>query len=773
MKLTQNPAFWKKLFEKRVSGYKVKFVKKRPILKWTRRGFLLAIPLYAIWCWYHYGKLTDDQDQPLDFEKLRNNDFYKASYVYDINGHPIGRFFYEARDYIKLNEIPKLVQQAFIAAEDQRFYSWLNYFGVDPLAILRAGIYNTTYKYTGYGTRSGASGIHQQEVRQLFGENVADFKNRVQTFPRKIREARVAVTLNSRYTKDEVLEGFLNLPYFGYGANGVVEAWQVYFNKNLRRDPVTIREVAIIAALNKSPEKFSPIYHPPQKLIIAPDADEKTRTRLENEYKAADAVEIVRIARARERNNYVIERMYKEGFISFEDFEREKFKKGESLNLDIIHFTPISKKHFVYANRMIKEFLIFNGIDDEEITKYAGLKIYSTIDSSMQQILTEEVNKQLAEFNRELPINDQIEGSFIVVDVKTGEIRAISGGHEDISQMQYNRVLARRSPGSAIKPFVYATALEEGRTFDDFIKNSPLRMIGAKGKIWAPQNFREEHPVPIGLIPLPIGFIRSVNLPTIQMILNIEGGVEKFIKLAHSCGIWANRNVLKDSDGIVWFKYLSSLEEHSSNDLDEGLVPKLPTVIGASGVSLVELAAGYGVFARNGKYIRPTLIKEVEDLEGQIWLKPNKPEEKRVITEKTAKMITIMGRAVTKFGTLKISMRGIEQQIAGKTGTSNTPGLNIYDQPSEGPADAMVASWNPEYVILIRFGHDKLRSIEVPQYMKRVSGRADMQVSGGWLVGPVVRKAWDRIYAKKVKVPFSNDIEAGTTELIEKYGTKY
>ncbi|MEK7151454.1 MAG: transglycosylase domain-containing protein [Patescibacteria group bacterium] len=770
MKLTRDKAFWQQLFAKRIPGYKIVFVKKRPWLKWLLLLFLIAIPSYITWAWHHYGKLTDDQNQLLDFQKLHNKDFYKASYVYDVKGQPIGRFFYEARDFIKLRETPELVKQAFIAAEDGNFYRYringidlsFGHPGVDPLAIARAGGGNIiNWIYAPWANRSGASTIEQQSVRFLYENNVAEFKNRSQTLTRKIREARIAIKLNEIYSKDEILEGFLNLPYFGYGANGIVEAWRVYFNKDLRRDPVTIREVAIIAGLHKSPERFSPVFHRPLRPKISADADDLTINKLEREYEVAIAKETARLQRARKRFNYVLTEMLKEGFISQKDYENSQFKENEPFDMDMINFTPIRKKRFVYVNRMIKEFLMFNGISDEEITKYAGLKIYSTIDSDLQQILTEEVNKQLAELNKELPANNPLEASFVVINAKTGEIRAISGGHEDVSQMQFNRALSRRSPGSAIKPFVYAAALEEGGTLDDPICNCPIRMRGGNGKMWAPQNFPEDNPVHRGNIPRAIGFIRSVNLPTIQMILGVEYGMDKFIALAHRCGIWANRNVLKDSEGLIWFKYLSSLEKYGLDDVDEGLVPKLPTAIGASGVSLVELAAGYGVFARGGTYIRPTLIKEVKDPDNHTWLTFNKPEEKRAMPEDVAKKIAIMGRAVTKFGTLKISMRGIEQQVAGKTGTANNS------------TDALTVTWNPEYVIAIRFGHDRLQPIELPQYMKRVSGRSDMQVTGGWLAGPVARRAWDRIYKDRPKVAFSEDIEAGTTELIEKYGNKY
>lgn len=252
LRLIDNSKFW--------------VIKRRTWLIWVLSCLILLLPSWATWYWYHYGGLTDDQGNPLDFEKLRKKKFYIASYVYDLRGRQMDRFFYEARDCMRLNEIPRLVQQAFIAAEDQNFYAYhfnnidltlpFGHFGIDPKAILRAFFLNEIHKYTGYGNKSGGSTIDVQTVRLLYEEDVMDFKNRAQTYPRKVREARIAVKLNDLYSKDEILEGFLNLPYFGHGANGVAEAWRVYFGKDLRRVPVTIREVAMITALNKSPGKF-------------------------------------------------------------------------------------------------------------------------------------------------------------------------------------------------------------------------------------------------------------------------------------------------------------------------------------------------------------------------------------------------------------------------------------------------------------------------------------------------------------------------------------
>jgi membrane peptidoglycan carboxypeptidase len=223
------------------------------------------------------------------------------------------------------------------------------------------------------------------------------------------------------------------------------------------------------------------------------------------------------------------------------------------------------------------------------------------------------------------------------------------------------------------------------------------------------------------------------------------------IDVAHKTGVWGYKNSLADPEGNVWFRRPGAKAEEG------GLEPYLPTAIGASDVSLLELTSAYGVFARGGTYIQPTIISKVEDVGGEILYQAPEVNEKRVLSESTALWTTILLRAVTKIGTARISMRDIGQQVACKTGTSN------------GPYDLSMLCYTPEYTIGIRFGYDNPKIVEIPDYMKRMSGDAKMQVSGGWVAGPVARKMIDRIYKDRSKVEFSAEVEDGLASLLKKY----
>jgi membrane peptidoglycan carboxypeptidase len=226
--------------------------------------------------------------------------------------------------------------------------------------------------------------------------------------------------------------------------------------------------------------------------------------------------------------------------------------------------------------------------------------------------------------------------------------------------------------------------------------------------------------------------------------------MERIIKLANSMGVWGNPGIVRDSNGNTWFKQLNY-------EIKGGLSPLLPTAIGASDVNLLELANAYTVFFRNGVYIRPTLIIEVKSTYGdEVIYKPKPSSEKRVLSADTSDKILALMRAVAKIGTAKISMRGIEQEVACKTGTSN------------GPRDVSIWCGTPEFVIAIRFGIDDYRIIELPDYMRKVSGAADMQVTGGWVAGPLARKIIDRIYTERAKINFSPKVETGLQRILKK-----
>lgn len=724
-------------------------IRKRPWVKKLLLISLLLMTFVGTSAWYYMymytGSLVDSQGKPLNFNKLGESPYRMASYVYAHNGEDIGTFFYDRRDQLRREEIPQGLVDGFIAAEDQRFYS---HSGVDFIATGRALFFNFLRKLgINYGPRQGASGITQQEARLLYAEEVLEFKEREPSYWRKVKEAQVAFQLEKRYSKDQILTIFLNTVWCGHGNNGVAEASRYYFGKNIRKENLTPREIAIIASLNKSSVRYCPIFHKPEEPEIASDMTEEQVKLIKEEYEAAQTKEIKRIALARDRYNWVLGRMYEEGSLSEEDYQNNLFENGP-LDLELLNITPRDTDDYGYGNRLVKEFLFLQGYEDKEITHSGGLRITTSFDTAIQRIALEELHTKIVEINEGNPANgERIEGAIVIIENKTGRIVALSGGH-DFEETEFNRALALRSPGSAAKPFVYGAAMEfNGKTFEDKICNCSFRMKGAlPGKWWVPKNFKEKNPVPSGWIPLPIGVIRSVNIPTLNLAREI--GIDSVIEFSHHLGVWGDRNVLKDPHGNIWFKRPGAEEN------DTGLQPNLPTAIGASDVSLLELTSAFSVFARGGTYITPTIITEIKDSENNIRYQADNPKEERVISQETAKNITILLRAVTKIGTAKISMRNIEQQVAVKTGTSN------------GPFDLLMVGFTPEYTIGTRFGYDIPKAIEIPEYMQRVSGDRNMQVSGGWIAGPMFRKIVDRMYENKPKVEFSSEIEEGLQDLL-------
>lgn len=701
-------------------------------------------------CILNRGCLTDDNGKPFDLDKLTKPDFKKASYVYADSKEEIGKYFDEIRDPVQLNEIPKLVQDAFIAAEDKRFYE---HRGIDIYAIASALVGNTTHEFGwNFWTRSGgASTITQQLARLEYAQSVNDFKNRAHTLNRKIKEARLAIQLEKRYSKKQILERFLNEIWLGHGANGVGAGFQRYWGKNIRKNKPTIREAVVLAALNKNSVLYDPIFDGPIEPKIEKGVSFVAIAKLQEEYEEKLTKEVVRLATAKNRYNYVLEQMKYGGFISQKEYEENLFQKDTNPNTEeLAHLKSWKNPGYSYSNRMIKEMLLGQGFSDEDLSHYGGFRIYTTLDTKIQKIASEEFEKHLAILNEDLPLNNHLNGAFVIIEVKTGNILALSGGN-NFDESQYNRVMAYRSPGSGIKPFIYATALEKGG-YDLFTKacNESFSMRGAKGKKWAPKNFEEKNPRPQDCNrDLAEGVIFSLNLETLNIARKVT--MPPIISLMNSFGIWGNPGMVRDSDGDTWFR-------RPGYQISGGLVPLLPTAIGASDVNLLELANAYTVFYRGGTYLRPTIIKEVRSTYGdEVLYKPKASVEKRVISQDTSDKVLSMMRTVTKVGTSKISMRGIEQQVACKTGTS------------DGPRDVSIWCGTPEIFIGIRFGHDNYSVIELPEYMKKVSGDSEMLVSGGWVAAFLARHMFDLIYADRPKVDFNPQVEEYTRILTELY----
>lgn len=748
--------------------YWIFIFKRRPWLRklflftfWLFLFFFLLVGAMAIsgyWYMYSYdgcvfnvGCLVDDKGQPLDLEKLSRSDFKKASYLYANKGEEIGKYFDEIRDPVRPDEIPKLLQDAFIAAEDKRFYQ---HSGIDIYAIASALVGNTLHSYGWkFWTRSGgASTITQQLARTAFADDAIDFKNRTRTLNRKLREARLAIRIEKRYSKKEILGTFLNLIWLGQGANGVASGAVRYWGKDIRRERLTLREAVILASMNKNPANYDPIFHKPLEPKIDKDTPPETAIKLQEEYGEKLTKEVVRLVIAKDRYNFVLEQMKDGGSISQKEYKENLFQKDKNPETEeLAKLRSWRTPAYGYGNRMVKELLLAEGRTDKELSYYGGLRVYTTINTKIQKIVSEEFEKHLAFINQEKGPKDKVEGAFVVIDIKTGDILALSGG-SDFNETQYNRVMAMRSPGSGFKPFTYAAAIELGMDYFDPVCNCPFSMRGANGKVWAPRNFPDKNPQSLGYLPLWKGLNFSLNLLTLNLGRKVTP--DTVVDLANNMGVYGNPGIVRDSDGEIWFR-------RPGYKIKGGLERTLPTVIGASGINLIELANAYTVFFRNGIYTRPRLIKEIRSTYGDEIFKAEPAVEKRVLSERTATKMTALMRAVTKIGTAKISMRDIEQQVACKTGTSN------------GPKDVSIWCGTPELFIGIRLGHDDYsKNIELPRYMKKVSGDATMLPTGGWIVGPLARKIIDHlsfpniIYIEKQKVEFSPEVESELQTLL-------
>ena len=727
-------------------------IKRRPLL-WRFTLFLGILALLSLlgYLFFSTNGLTDSHGRPLDFGKIEKADMTRTSFVVSSDGQIIGRFFYETRDPLKYDEIPPLLIKGFIAAEDKRFFY---HPGIDVVAISRAFITNAFYKI-GYGQRSGASTITQQLARLLYAKELPEFRNQEQSYYRKIKEARVAIQLDRKYPKSKIMEEFLNRIYFGHGTNGISEACRYYFGKNIvRKDELTIPEIAILASLNKSSSIYSPIFNPPPKPLLNSDENKEEVERAEKDYQKKLAKEIARINFAKKRYNYVLQKMLKYGDITEKQYTASLFKEDEPFEQNILHITPLKNPQFGYGNRLVKEMLFMQGYTDDEIAHYGGLRIKTSIDLSTQVIVSEELNKHLAEINQELA-GEKLEGAVVVIENKTGRIVALSGGH-DFNETNFNRALSLRSPGSAFKPFTYAAAIEHyGKNFDSMVCNCPFTMPakvsfnGTVLKWWTPRNFVEKNMVPYGYIPLPTGIIRSVNIATLNLAKEI--GIKTVIRTAHDMGVWGNRGIGRDSENQVWFK--SPYADENS----PGLQPYLPTAIGGSDVSLLELTNAFSVFARNGAYIKPSIIIQIKNSDGKILYSAEKYQEKRVLSESTSHKMTVLLRAVTKIGTGKTALKTLKQPVAVKTGTSN------------GPNDLLMIGYTPEYTVGVRLGYDAPKPIEIPEYMKKVSGSRNLQVSGGWVAGPLFKNIVERMYEKRSVAEFPPEIESDLENLVIKH----
>ncbi len=554
--------------------------------------------------------------------------------VLDRSGATIGRLDYVRRINVPLSRVPRHVRAAFIAVEDRRFYY---HHGVDWRSAARAMVRNISSG----DVSEGFSTITMQVVRNAFVPRLAQER----TLRRKLIEIHLAYRLERALSKQQILALYLNVIYLGNGAYGVEAASRDLFGKSV--DRLSIAEGATLAALARGPSFYAPRRH-------------------------AD--------RAVARRNLVLTVMAREHYVTEALAARAR---SAPLRLSPADWGPRDDRSFALDPvRAAVDSLLG---DDEPA---GDLIVYTTLDGRAQRAAEAAVRRQAEAIERAArrgprARGDTLQGALVALDPRNGELRAIVGGRRYVPG-GFNRALtARRQPGSAFKPFVYAAALSRGLTPAAVVEDAPVSVTADDGRIWQPANYDGAY---AGPLTLRRALMRSANAATVR--LGEAVGERRVAAFARRAGI---RSPL-------------------------AAVPAL--ALGAAEVTPLELAAAYAPFANGGLAVAPTLIRRIIAGDGTVLWRAPVARRERVMGDAEAFQLTSMLRSVVDGGTGRLVRdRGVEGPVAGKTGTTN-----------DG-ADVWFVGYTPTVVAAVWFGYDTPRPI----------GRA---ASGGRLAAP----AWAAFY---------------------------
>lgn len=563
-----------------------------------------------------------------DLPSIQEIETYQPSIVsriYDINNKVISEVYLEKRIIVPLTQIPLYLQKGIIAVEDKRFF-W--HWGIDLYGIFRAFFKNLI----NLKVVEGGSTITQQLAKLMF---LTPERN----LERKIKEFVLALYLEVNYTKEEILEMYLNQVYFGNGAYGVESAAQIYFNKSANN--LNLAECALLAGLPRSPANYSPFSHPEA---------------------------------ARARQELVLNLLEQQEYIT----PQEKQNALQQV-LPTERFKSSPKYGDYFTNYVLRE--VEKKYGSEAIYKQ-GLNIYTTVDFEMQKYAEQsmenqlkwidEVNKQRFEVLEETTTDQgnltsqvstqpvkEVQGAMLVLDPSTGQIRAWVGGR-NFRKSQFDRVYqAKRQPGSAFKPFIYTAALDNGWTLADVIEDTPVTYYydGNRWKllsettnlanidpqfleklppdrIWQPTNYEENYQ---GTVTLCDALAYSINVCAVKLLAQI--GPKRAIEYANKMGI------------------------------ESPLINSLSLALGSSEVSLLELTAAFCPISNGGTKIRPYGVVKIVDNEGNI-LEENFPAQSVVLNPQTAYLTNFALQQAAERGTAWYT-KYINRPRAGKTGTSN------------------------------------------------------------------------------------------------------
>ncbi|MFA5913692.1 MAG: penicillin-binding protein 1A [Burkholderiales bacterium] len=629
--------------------------------------------------------------------------------VYSAEGVLIGEFGEERRSVVAINDVPQIMKQAILAAEDERFYQHL---GVDYQGVIRAAYSNLTAG----GKRQGASTITMQVARNFF-------LSKEKTLTRKLYEALLAFKIEASLSKDEILQLYINQIYLGQRAYGFAAAAQIYFGKSLKE--VNLAEAAMLAGLPKAPSSFNPVANP---------------------------------KRAKQRQLYVLRRMHELGNIS-----DAQYAEAQKAPIVVKHEANEYALHADYVAEMVRQ-MLHERFGDEVYTK--GYRVYTTItkadqkeayaalrrgvldydkrhgyrgpegyielpaegqpDEIIEEALAEESDsddllaavvldagpKQVRAYLRggevatitgeglkfaqkmlddKAPPNKRIrrgaliriqkdekhnwqilqlpeaEAALIAISPNDGRVRALVGGF-DFNRNKFNHVTqAWRQPGSSFKPFIYSAALEKGFTPATIVNDAPIVVDAAQtgSQTWEPHNYDGKYDGPIRL---RVGLAKSKNMVSIRVLQAIGPQYAQ--------------------DYITRFGF--DADKHP---------PYLTMALGAGSVTPWQMARGYAVFANGGYRIEPYVVQRIVDDRGNVLAQAQPPragdESLRVIDARNAFIMDSMLHDVVRYGTAARAMSLGRKDLAGKTGTTNDL------------VDAWFAGYQPTLVAITWVGFDQ------------------------------------------------------------------
>jgi penicillin-binding protein 1A len=637
--------------------------------------------------------------------------------VYSDDNRKIGEFYKERRIVIPISRIPQTLKEAFIAAEDSRFYS---HPGIDIIGIFRALLKNIEAG----GVVQGGSTITQQVTKSFL-------LTPERSYTRKIKEAILAYRISQAFSKDEILFLYLNQIYLGHGAYGIEAASENYFGKKVSE--LNIAECALLAGLPQAPTKYSPFRYPEkakqrqiyvlnrmaaegyitesqasaaiqQPLDIKPRKNwyidevpfytEHIRRYVETKY-GQDAlyssglsiytavnIDLQKIAQEElgiglsaidKRQGYrgPIKHIKPDEMDAFsktihEDIRETVIKPGIVLTGVVVSVSEsdqttsvrIGKNHGIIrlADMRWAKKNIANRSPQESVTKRPP-GILAVGDVILVKVM--EKAKEGDKWYLSLEQTPKVQGALLCLEAGTGQVKVMVGGR-DFRDSQFNRATqSRRQPGSSFKPIIYAAAIDKGYTPATVMIDSPIAFMDDEGdSVWKPQNYDRKYS---GQILLRHALEKSVNVVTIKILQDI--GIDYAIGYAKKLGI------------------TSSIDRN------------LSIALGSSGVSLLEMVRAYSVFDNAGELIQPVFITKIIEQNGSI-LEVSEPDKSQTIEKSTAFIMTSLLESVVKNGTGR-KARELNRPAAGKTGTTNN--MN----------DAWFIGYTPEYVAGVWVGFDE------------------------------------------------------------------